>query len=145
MRAPLLPIGRLDIADYQDEVIAMHDVCYGHELEPPGQEGWWWAAWDGDAPVAFAQMVVDPLDPKGTVYFSRDGTLPHYRGRGLQKRLIQIRIAAARRMGFTTAVSDTHFDNCASLNAYMHNGFKTFLPENPWMGDGEVYLIRDLC
>lgn len=142
----MLPIGRLDPVKYVDEMLAIHDACYGRDLTPPDPyTGWWWAVWDGDEPVAFAQMIADSEDPTETIYLSRDAVLPAYRGQGMQKRLIAIRLAFARRLGFKFAVTDTYHENLASLNSYIANGFKAYDPKYPWGGKGELYLQRALC
>lgn len=73
-----------------------------------------------------------------TGYLCRAAVLPDYRGRGLQKRLIRVRIAKARRLGWRWLVTDTR-QNPASANSLIDCGFRMFEPSEPWSFSDACY------
>lgn len=89
-------------------------------------EGHWWVAFDGGLPVAFAGLVRSQQVPDGG-YLCRAGVLPSHRGKGLQRRLIQVRALKARKLGMKVLVSDT-FDNPPSANNLIRAGFRLYDP-----------------
>jgi len=113
----------------------------------PGTDGvFWWVAWDGPKAIGFASLTRDNDIADGDFgHLSRAGVDKAYRGLGLQKRLIRVRLAHAKRiMGWKICVTDTQWWNAASSNSLIACGFKTFRPANPWMGDGTVYWKKRL-
>ena len=90
------------------------------------EDGVWWLMDHGPLHVGFACATPSLQHEKG-IYLSRSGLLPTYRGRGLQKRLIRVRLAWARRAGYRIAVSDTT-DNLPSANNLIACGFKLYKP-----------------
>lgn len=99
--------------------------------------GWWWLAFDGKEPVAFAGL--SPSSQwHATGYLCRAGVLESHRGKGLQKRLIQVRAAHARRLGWQWLVTDTR-RNPASANSLIACGFRMYEPSNPWSFRDAVY------
>lgn len=75
------------------------------QLETLGQDqpydvanGHWWIAYDGELPVAFAG-IAQSYRWGDAGYLCRAGVIRSHRGQGLQKRLIRIREAKARRLG----------------------------------------------
>ena len=70
----------------------------------PGTVGWHcFVAFDGDTPAATGALFVT-----GTVgWLGAAGTLPEFRRRGAQGALLEARIAAARRAGCETLVTET--------------------------------------
>lgn len=105
-------------------------------------EGYWWVLYDGLMPVGFAAMRRS-YTYTHTMYLSRAGVLPQCRGKGLQKRLIRVRLAKARKLGWSHAITDT-YSNPASANSLIGCGFKSYLPYKPWAGDGTAYWIKKL-
>ena len=106
------------------------------------KDGLWWIVEDGDHPVGFAGLVASRRY-MGVGYLCRSGILHDYRGRGLQKRLIRVRIAKARRMGWQWLISDT-FENPPSANSLIKCGFQTFTPADPWGFKGAIYWRKSL-
>ena len=104
--------------------------------------GHWWVAYEGETPVGFAGMRRSYTFTH-TMYLSRAGVLAAHRGQGMQKRLIRVRLAKARSLGWTHAITDT-FNNPASANSLIGCGFKSYLPGNPWGGDGVAYWIKKI-
>jgi len=108
----------------------------------PAGHGWWWLAFTGDAPVAFAALVPTKSTP-GTAYLARAGVLPSARGQGLQLRLIRARERKAKILGFTRIVTDT-YNNPSSANSLIKAGYRMFMPEYRWSFDGACYWQRNL-
>lgn len=100
----------------------------------------WWVAWDGTEPVAFGGFR--PIE--GAAFLCRAGVIPSHRGLGLQRRLIRVRLAAARRCGFGWAHTYTANGNCVSANNLIRCGFRLFEPSWYWGGTDALYLCRDL-
>lgn len=105
-------------------------------------EGHWWIAYDGELPVGFAG-IVQSHRWCDTGYFCRAGVIRSHRGKGLQKRLIRVREAKAKRLGWNWLISDT-YRNPPSANSLIRCGFQTFTPSCPWAFDGAIYWRKKL-
>lgn len=106
------------------------------------EEGHWWIAYDGAMPVGFAG-IVQSVRWCDTGYLCRSGVLRSHRGKGLQKRLIRVREAKAKRMGWRWLISDT-YRNPPSANSLISCGFKTFIPSRPWGFENATYWRKRL-
>ena len=67
-----------------------------------------------------------------------------YRGKGLQKRLIDVRTRAAKRHFCYTVITYTTPDNYASANNLIRRGFKMYDPEYQYGGSTMLYFIKDV-
>jgi GNAT superfamily N-acetyltransferase len=96
-------------------------------------EGYWWLVWPTayqEGAVAFAGMRPSlQWDDRG--YLCRVGVLPWHRGHGLQRRLLRVREAKARRLGWTSVHTDTT-DNIPSSNSLIKAGYTLFRPALRW-------------
>lgn len=82
---------------------------------------------------------------QGIAYLNRAGVMQKYRGHGLQKRLIRVRLGWARRKGLTDAITYVHKDNMASMRNLIACGFLPYRPEFAWAGTKEfMYFKRTL-
>lgn len=109
------------------------------------QNGYWWLVYPDDSNelVGFAGMV--PFLPFEDVgYLKRGAVLEAHRGKGIQKRLIEIRVDMARETGWKLVVSSTRITNHASSNSFISAGFKLFEPERPWEGKDSLYWKKQL-
>jgi GNAT superfamily N-acetyltransferase len=112
-------------------------------LRPPTVKYWWLALDDDGAAVGFAGM--NPvLSWPGAFYLCRAGVLPSARGQGLQRRLINARIAHARRLGGTVAISDTTARNFPSSRNLIAAGFRPYWPAIPWALPESSYWNRTI-
>jgi GNAT superfamily N-acetyltransferase len=107
-----------------------HTECFPDDAAYIPSKGHWWIARAGKHLAGFAgiQQSHKWFD---TGYLCRAGVLPEFRGQGLQKRLIRVRLAAARRLGWKWVVTDTR-QNPASANSLIDCGFRMFTPSDPW-------------
>ena len=100
--------------------------------------GHWWIAYDeNDKPVGFAGLVRS-IKWTDTGYLCRAGVLDGFTGHGLQKRLIQVRQAQARKLGWNWLITDTTA-NPASSNSLINAGFKIYTPGQPWSFRNAIY------
>jgi len=119
----------------------LDEACFPGDTLCP-KMGWWWVAYTNLDPVAFAGLRPLAKEPHAG-YFCRAGVLKHARGKGLQKKLIRVRIAYARRQGLKTLITDTT-DNIVSANNLIACGFKLYEPSNSWAFDHSLYWRKDL-
>lgn len=105
-------------------------------------KGWWWVALQGGLPVGFAGLTRSQRW-SDTGYLCRAGVVYTARGKGLQKRLIRVREAKARQLGWNWLITDTT-DNPASANSLIACGFKMFIPSKPWGNPTACYWRKDL-
>jgi GNAT superfamily N-acetyltransferase len=103
-----------------------------------------WIAYDDDHPVAFGVLVHRPDSGWCPGWYLRAaGTLPEYRGQGLQRRLVRARLAYARRSGAPHVLTFTLPQNAASMRSLISCGFKPHRPTELYAGPGWVYWRKD--
>lgn len=112
------------------EVGNAHAICFPSDAPYVPEKGWWWLAKEGDTLAGFAGLTPSARWAD-TGYLARAGVLPAYRGHGLQKRLIRVRLAKARKLGFKWVITDTRL-NPASANSLIACGFRMYQPSDPW-------------
>ena len=116
----------------------------GDDPEIPKAGSWWWLAIDEDGKaVGFAGMRPSERWQQ-TIYLCRAGVLPDYRGQGIQKRLIRARLAKARALGNTHAITDCTTENPASAKSLIKAGFRPYWPKAPWGLPHSIYWIKKL-
>jgi GNAT superfamily N-acetyltransferase len=130
-------------ADFET-VSELQRQCLPSDAAAPYRHGsqWWLVRAEDGTPVAFAG--VNHIAGKMS-YLCRAGVLPAARGSGLQKRLIRVRVAAARRRGSVAVITDTTRANIASSNSLIACGFRTYWPETRWALSSSVYWLRSLA
>ena len=119
-------------------------ICYLQKKILPSDNiykpdrGHWWIAYTEDGkPVAFAGLVRS-IKWTDTGYLCRAGVMDGYTGHGLQKRLIRVRQAQARKLGWNWLITDTTA-NPASSNSLINAGFKIYTPANKWSFRNAIY------
>lgn len=118
-------------------------TCLPGDIPQKATSGYWWLCYtDAGVPVGFAGMVPS-VRWEQTGYLSRAGILPAHQGRGLQKRLIKVRIAKAKQLGWRFLLSDTS-ENPASANSLISCGFKMYEPRNPYGLKTSLYWRRKI-
>jgi GNAT superfamily N-acetyltransferase len=122
----------------QNTLSALQQICLPYDKPYPTNSGWWWVASDvGDEPIAFAGLVPS-VRWTDTGYLCRAGVVPDARGKGLQKKLIRLRIRQAYSNEWKWVITDT-YENPASANSLIACGFKMFDPSAPWGAKGTLY------
>jgi GNAT superfamily N-acetyltransferase len=77
-------------------------------------------------------------------YLCRAGVRPEFRGHGLQRRLIAVRVAWAKRRGLYSVTTEVADWNVASANSLIRAGFKLWRPHHLWSGEGYNYFHKRL-
>jgi GNAT superfamily N-acetyltransferase len=119
------------------------DVSFPYITEAELENGYWWLAYRDNNPVAFAGLIATRDDPR-TGYYKRAGVHPKHRGHGLQIRLMRVRERKARKMGWTSLVSECT-NTPFSANNFIKAGFQIYQPESPWAFDNSIYWIKKLA
>lgn len=138
---------RADLLDDEDveHLKELHQHTFAHEAPVPDLTyGAWWLVFphrESD-PVAFCGVVHSNIGP-GYGYLKRAGVLCGHWGNGLQRRMIALREAWARREGLCTMLTETT-DNPPSANNLIRAGYRMFKPDVPWGLKGALYWRKGL-
>lgn len=116
--------------------------CLPHDDPADTSTGHWWVAYENGNPAAFGGLVASQRDTHGG-YLCRAGVLPQYRGFGLQRKLISVRVRKARSLGMRTLYTDT-FCNPQSSNNLIAAGFRMYDPRIKYGLPHASYWRRDL-
>ena len=109
---------------------------------PEFDQGHWWLAFQEAAPVAFAG-VVPATRAHNAGYFCRVGVLKKHCGMKLQLRLMRALESRARRIGWSSVVSDTT-SNLASANNFIRAGYRLYQPTCPWGYPNTLYWRKPI-
>jgi GNAT superfamily N-acetyltransferase len=132
-----LPTAQVRVAEPVEAELYNRIVCGGFlerddwwDLEPPflisleAQDAWGFLAFADGEPAGGGMLGL----ANGVALLSGDGVLPRHRGQGLQKALIQARLAFARDRGCDLACASTA-PGTASQRAYEACGFRAAYPK----------------
>lgn len=119
-------------------LVSLHKATFPSDTEPEWAAGAWWVVKDGQLPVAFAG-ITPSVHWRDVFYLVRAGVMPEYRGLGLQRRLIRVRAAYARRAKANWLVTST-YHNMHSANSLIACGFRLYEPEVPWGATTKRYV-----
>jgi GNAT superfamily N-acetyltransferase len=108
----------------------------------PTHTGWWWVLYCDNQPVGFCSLRKSSKW-SDTGYLSRAGVMVKYRGKGLQKRLINVRIRLAKQLKLNWLISDT-YHNPASANSLIRCGFQMYIPTRQYGAEGTCYWRKKL-
>jgi predicted acetyltransferase len=118
-------------------LVMLQAACLPNDIPRDFSADTVWIGREGRTPVAFCSIRA--LDD-GQWYLSRAGVVPSARGKGLQKRMIRLRVAFARAHDAgATVITDCTFDNYASANSLMTCGFRLYSPERRWSFHDALY------
>lgn len=137
-------INRVDISDQcvQKRLLNLQKICLPNDSIYDTNFGSWWIACQDGCDIGFAGLVRS-VRWSDCGYLCRAGVVPGYRGRGLQKKFIRVRIRQAKTFGWKWLVTDTRF-NPASANNLISCGFKMFDPTDPWGCKHTLYWRKAL-
>jgi len=132
-----------DDDEVADALTDLHRLTFFDEAPiPEFDRGYWWLAFDGTAPVAFAGLVRSAR-AFNAGYFCRVGVLRKHRGRSLQLRLMRALEFRALRNGWSSVVSDTT-ENLASSNNFIRAGYGLYQPPYPWAYPNTLYWRKSV-
>ena len=139
---------RIREVDSQDEEIAevldeLHRATFLDCAPVPSfDEGYWWLAFRGRVPVAFAGLVQSTHAPHAG-YLCRVGVVSKHWGRSLQLRLLRAAERRAQRNGWRSVISDTT-DNVSSANNFIRAGYRLYRPSSPWGWPSTLYWRKSI-
>lgn len=103
----------------------------------------WWLALDAENnPVGFC-AVRESVQFTNAVFLTRAGVKECARGHGLQRRMIRLRTAWAKREGYQYALTYTVLDNFESMANLLKSGFRMYTPKLPYAGKA-MYFCKTL-
>jgi GNAT superfamily N-acetyltransferase len=140
----LRALGELD-PDDREEILAADRACFPDDAAPDFEQHSWWVILDPAGGIA-AYASAMPWDEGQAVFIDRMGTLPEYRGGGLQRRLVHAITRWAKRHGALQVRTYVMPWNVASNNNFAATGFRMYDPKigDPWVGEGVIYWRRIL-
>lgn len=106
---------------------------------PPSDDTEFVGAWDGPHLVGYGGVRTAIRPWPGIAFMSRSGVVEGYRGQGLQKRMIRMRVRMAKRAGCCAVITYTTCDNAPSANSLISCGFKIYAPTTAYVGQGFIY------
>lgn len=100
----------------------------------------WWIATSGREVVGYSGGYSRSRGVLGSFAIERQGVRPKARGQGLQRRMIRVAEAYARREGLAHVVTYTRPDNIPSANNFIRCGYLLTrdhtgrgAPDGPWL------------
>ena len=98
----------------------------------------WWVITSANQIIAYCGCAFS----ENICIFVRAWVHKDYRGQGLQKKMIKLRLKSA--YDCYTAITYTTTDNYASANSLISQGFKLFCPEYAYAGRQMLYFQKEL-
>ena len=92
----------------------------------------WWVAWQDTKAVGFCGLAraTDKKGPYGILL--RAAVAPEARGQGIQRRMIKVRDACARKQGLRCVLTYTAGYNITSANNLIREGYILYKPHYAW-------------
>lgn len=121
---------------------ALHLLTFPHDHWEAASA--YWICYDEkQSPVGFCSARVLRSEPG--VFLTRAGVLPCAHGHGLQRRMINVRVAWAHRQpGVEYVITYATYDNHKSIANLLRCGFKFTNPSYLYGGKGAHYFIKEL-
>ena len=127
---------------YVNQLTELHKKCFPADEMPDFAKGYWWIAYEELEQVGFCGLThVPSWDMAG--YLNRGGVVKSHRGKGLQRRMINVRVQKARKVGWKWLISATR-ENIPSSNNLIACGFKLYNPTYEWLDGHCLYWIRKI-
>lgn len=98
----------------------------------------WWVICAGNRIIAYCGSLYS----QGICIFVRAWVHADYRGQGLQRKMIQVRLRAAK--GCSAVITYTTADNYPSANNLIKKGFLLYMPEYAYAGREMLYFKKSL-
>jgi RimJ/RimL family protein N-acetyltransferase len=98
----------------------------------------WWVITSGNQIIAYCGCSFS----ESVCIFVRAWVHKDYRGQGLQKKMIKLRLKSA--FGCNVAVTYTTIDNYPSANNLISQGFRLFSPQYAYAGRNMLYFQKEL-
>lgn len=129
----------LDARLYERVQIMDKNIFFGCNNEFKLNREWWVILNDIGNIIAYCGSIYT----EGICIYIRAWVRKDHRGKGLQKKLINIRYKAALKRS-NTVITYTTSDNYPSANNLISQGFKLYFPEYAYGGKEMLYWIKHI-
>lgn len=129
----------IDARLYELVQIMDKNIFYGCANEFKINREWWVILNDSNKVIAYCGSIYS----EGICIYIRAWVRKDNRGKGLQKKLINIRYKAALKNSHTV-ITYTTKDNYPSANNLISQGFKLYFPEYAYGGKEMLYWIKQI-
>lgn len=123
---------------------ALDAKLFGTDVDQPKLSHLWWLCRDGSKVIGYCGLGTFMEEGKRCGFLSRSGILPEHRGKGLQRRMIRVREAAARKLGASHIITYTSDGNMPSANNLIATGYRLYSPANAWGLEHGLYFTKAL-
>lgn len=130
---------KLDARLYERVQIMDKNIFFGCNNEFKPNREWWVILNDIGNIIAYCGSIYT----EGICIYIRAWVRKDHRGKGLQKKLINIRYKAALKRS-NTVITYTTSDNYPSANNLISQGFKLYFPEYAYGGKEMLYWIKQI-
>lgn len=125
-----------------EEMRKLHKLAFGSDKWPGDDHEFWVAKDEGGAIAGFCSAV---LLTASCAFFSRSAVTQGHRGKGLHKKLIQVRMRWAKKEGAVLVLTYLSKHNYPSLINLLKSGFK-FAPKELWpAGYSDCHIMWSGC
>lgn len=135
-------LAKLELRRWKAELEALDRECFPADSRPDWERAQWWGVFDGEKLVGYCGAYVHR--PDNALYLYRAGVAEGCRGRGLQRRMVRVRVRYAAKLGVRGCYTYTTADNFASANNLIRCGFRLFGPARRWGGKSCLYWWRGM-
>ena len=122
-----------------EEAKAIHKLAFPSDAWVGDEHTFWQAVDEKGKVVGFCSAIY--LPDKRSVYLSRAAVIAKAQGRGLQRRMIKMRVRWAMEQGAHRVTSDAKMDNYESIANLIRCGFHFYDPPKPWAGFSSHYFV----
>ena len=100
----------------------------------------WWVMVDNDTIIAYCGS----LYADGVCLFVRAWVHRPFRGKGLQRKMIKLRLKAGKSLACYRAITYVYTDGTTSMNNLINTGFRLYNPQYKYAGNEFLYFYKDL-
>jgi len=130
---------------FEDEapiIIALDSEFFDPVDAPfPGGKGYWWLARNESGDVVGYANLRQSHKWSDCGFLARAAVIESARGNRLHQRLIAVRSAKAKRLGWNYLITNT-YRNPKSVNTLIRCGFKSYIPAYKWATSDAQYWRR---
>jgi GNAT superfamily N-acetyltransferase len=128
-----------DSPSTQERISGLDHICFPGDAPYNPVGSLWWVITSEGKDVAFAG--IKPLK-EGYGFLCRAGVLKSHQGQGLHRRLLRVRLRAAKRLGMKGVITYTVSTNPKSMNNLIKAGLTLYNPAYRYAGD-VLYWRKD--
>ena len=129
--------------DDVDEIRRLHELALPGDKWVGDDHAFWILRDDAGEALGFCSAI--HWVERNQVFLSRAAVASACRGAGLQRRMINVRLAWAMRQNAAEVVTYTTLKNYESMINLLRCGFRFYYPASMWCGNDVHYFKKVLC